>query len=345
MEHITRFLLANNLLQIIFEPPKVKPSRFGSRRSGGNSTTPPTPTPLLYAIQVICAPMLLSLEPHLEQAHYGFPDSQAAVYSTTATKPLFGGHYGLDVNMEFVLQNLNFWKYHMVREHENTLYNAFSELEDYERPRWWSEQLRQGSGKKLGKCWKGSYAYIERSEIDALRSGRADCEQIQDYFAGEDSAFEFQDMMLEVLPEGSEVNWPPAFEQVLRSLTPPKETAKTRAQKRSSTPDEVAQFKPLSFQFEGEGCDVAEQFFAAGWLNPLPPQQGIPGWQRMTMMKYFESEDTGEIDTDALWAYEGVVLPGGQIILGRWWSPTEGTGEEMYSGPFILWCVDGPVPN
>jgi hypothetical protein len=286
--------------------------------------------------------LLLSFEPHLEQAHYGFPDSQAAVYSTTEAKPLFGGHYGLDVNLEFVLQNINFWKYHMIREHENTLFYAFEELEESDRPRWWSDKLLLGgNGKKLGKHWKGSYAYIEREEIQALRRGRGDSEQIQDYFAGEDNAYEFQDMQLEVMPEGSAVKWPRQFEQILHSLTPPNCTAKTRAQKRSSTPEEVAQFKPLSFQFEGEGQDVMEQFLAAGWLNPLPPQQGIPGWQRMTMMKYFESE-TGEIDIDALWAYEGVVLPGGQIVLGRWWSPSEGTGENMYSGPFILWCVDGP---
>ena len=62
-----------------------------------------------------------------------------------------------------------------------------------------------------------------------------------------------------------------------------------------------------------------------GWLNPLPPQQGIPGWQRMTMMKYFvEDEDTTSpyaALNDSLWAYEGVVLPGGMIIVGRWWHP------------------------
>ena len=62
----------------------------------------------------------------------------------------------------------------------------------------------------------------------------------------------------------------------------------------------------------------------------------------MTMMKYFQDPTTGAIDQGALWAYEGVVLPGGQIMLGRWWSPADGLGNQMYSGPFILWCVDGP---
>ena len=243
--------------------------------------------------------------------------------------------------MELVLQHINFWKYHMVREVENTLFYAFSELDDGDRPRWWSEPLKKGGSRKLGKHWKGSYAYVEREELEALRNGSGDAEVIQDFFAGEDNAHEFQDMALSVMPEGAPVTWPRAFEEVLHSLTPPAATAKTRAQKKSAPPSEVENFAPLSFQFEGEGQDVMEQFLAAGWLNPLPDQNGIPGWQRMTMMKYFETE-TGEIDVDALWAYEGVVLPGGQIVLGRWWSPSQGEEEEMYSGPFILWCVDGP---
>jgi len=61
------------------------------------------------------------------------------------------------------------------------------------------------------------------------------------------------------------------------------------------------------------------------------------------------------MDQDALWAYEGIVIPGGEIIVGRWWSadeedpgvgiggmpvPADGGGD-CYSGPFMFWCVDG----
>lgn len=74
----------------------------------------------------------------------------------------------------------------------------------------------------------------------------------------------------------------------------------------------------------------SRDFYSSGWLNPLPPQQGIPGWQRMTMMKYFVDED-GHWDDEALWAYEGVVFPGGQIMLGRWWSPEDHTRPEQAS--------------
>jgi hypothetical protein len=81
------------------------------------------------------------------------------------------------------------------------------------------------------------------------------------------------------------------------------------------------------------------EFFSTGYVNPLPPQEGIPGWKRLTMMKYFLTDD-GAFDENALWAYEGVVLPGGQIIVGRWWSPELVPAEDMYSGPFILWNTD-----
>lgn len=71
-------------------------------------------------------------------------------------------------------------------------------------------------------------------------------------------------------------------------------------------------------------------------------------------------QDPREIDVEAndLWAYEGVVLPGGQVVVGRWWRPDEAAplqgvsgerppegearegSEAVYSGPFVFWCVD-----
>jgi hypothetical protein len=93
--------------------------------------------------------------------------------------------------------------------------------------------------------------------------------------------------------------------------------------------------------FEGIGFDE-ENFYASGFLNPLPAQRGIPGWQRMTMMEYFRDEH-GSVDHNALWAYEGVVLPGGQIMVGRWWAPENVAEIYKYSGPIIMWCVDQSV--
>lgn len=83
----------------------------------------------------------------------------------------------------------------------------------------------------------------------------------------------------------------------------------------------------------------------------------------MTMMKFF-FDSQGRPDEEALWAYEGVVLPGGQIMVGRWWSPDDTAltsknvrasrmfereswltllALQMYSGPFVFWNVDRSV--
>lgn len=87
------------------------------------------------------------------------------------------------------------------------------------------------------------------------------------------------------------------------------------------------------------------EFYATGYTYPLPKQLGVPGWQRIVMMKYFLDDD-GSYEDEALWAYEGVVLPGGQLIVGRWWAPDDNVPQEkLYSGPFIFWNIDSSVPR
>ena len=122
--------------------------------------------------------------------------------------------------------------------------------------------------------------------------------------------------------------------------------------------------------FTGEGID-AQPFHCSGNLHALPPQQGIAGWQRITIMKVFDPESPLPLDSwsstpdpfsyaafledvsradsmldidpvlaDRCWAYEGVVLPGGMVMLGRWWFPSDETGERICTGPWIFWNVD-----
>lgn len=85
-----------------------------------------------------------------------------------------------------------------------------------------------------------------------------------------------------------------------------------------------------------------------GRIHAVPPQGGIPGFQRITFLKFFLVG--GEYDTGSVWAYEGCVLPGNRVIVGRWWWITdEDIGEkDIASGPFILWnvdesCADPPI--
>lgn len=119
--------------------------------------------------------------------------------------------------------------------------------------------------------------------------------------------------------------------------------------------------------FTGTGVDT-EPFHCSGVLHGLPKQESIPGWQRISLMKYFRlpSPPSSAYGTTPLpsiqpdwvayghdgmggssidmsgnnyWAYEGVVLPGGMMMLGRWWSPLDSQTERLSIGPFIFWNV------
>ena len=112
------------------------------------------------------------------------------------------------------------------------------------------------------------------------------------------------------------MKWPALFERRLKSLRAVSDSG--APQGRSKVKDSVN----ANLQFTGTGMDLEDDFHAIGWLNALPDQCGIPGWQRITFMKHF-AEDLVDVDADNLWAYEGVVLPGGRIIVGRWWFASE----------------------
>jgi hypothetical protein len=82
---------------------------------------------------------------------------------------------------------------------------------------------------------------------------------------------------------------------------------------------------------------IDEEFAWVGRIHSIPPQAGIPGWQRLVMVKF--DADLDDPGIDDLWAYEGVVLPGSHMILGRWWFPGDDPLADggSYCGPFIFW--------
>lgn len=86
----------------------------------------------------------------------------------------------------------------------------------------------------------------------------------------------------------------------------------------------------------------AGHFF--GCLQPMPPQQGVHGFQRFTFMKFYTKLDENKqpvYDPNQVWAYEGCVLPGGKIIIGRWFDHSRAPDDvSRSSGPFIWWNVE-----
>lgn len=58
------------------------------------------------------------------------------------------------------------------------------------------------------------------------------------------------------------------------------------------------------------------------------------------MMRFYQ-DAYGHYDPSAMWGYEGVVLPGNQIIVGRWYAAQEGIiSSDTDSGPCLFWNVD-----
>jgi hypothetical protein len=310
MEHILDLVQKTNLLQIIGHDNARASLRIRD-------------TSFLHAIQVLLTPAILSFDDWLYRVtESGFHGAQMAAYANNISAPIFIGSQGLDVDMTWLLKNVQFWRHYLVVR-EETLSPAFEALEAHERPQWWSDQLSQGT-REIGNYWKGSYAFVDRDEIRDIRlgrSGQGNPNAIMDQLCGEDVPFDpFQNIDLRVSDPKDVDEWNPAFERTLHSLRTPQSVARTRAQHKDHSFSAVHNFRSRAVRIEGDGSDEEEDFEIEGWLNPLPHQFGVPGWQRLTMMKYFYREDdygniTDEIDMGALWAYEGVMLPGGKIIV------------------------------
>ena len=79
------------------------------------------------------------------------------VYSHPSKVPLFVDKKWT-INTEYLLHVVNFFKYHMKTETENTLYPLLCDLDPSQRPAAWERSLSQGPGvKMLEPLWKGSY--------------------------------------------------------------------------------------------------------------------------------------------------------------------------------------------
>ena len=173
---------------------------------------------------------------------------------------------------------------------------------------------------------------MDRSELRSLRKGRNQGEPILDSFTENEDTGPFQRLDIEC--PATETTWPTLFEKYLPSKVQLKQ-CKTRSHGRmaTQTADDDAPAFPVPFQ--GQGQDGDNGFCSSGWLTALPPQQGIPGWRRFAMMRYHPDE-FGQADLSDLWAYEGIVLPGDQIILGRWFHPDGVTNIEVSSAWMLM---------
>ena len=126
---------------------------------------------------------------------------------------------------------------------------------------------------------------------------------------------------------------------------------------------DIAEPKLTHLPFQGYGFegDTIQRFEIVGNIYALPSQGNIPGWQHVSFLKYYPTGDRGrdfgwlkyttldevrDGDCD-VFAYEGILLPGNKVMVGRWFHPKgprpEPTDDWEWScaaGPEVLWCID-----
>ena len=147
--------------------------------------------------------------------------------------------------------------------------------------------------------------------------------------------------------------WPRSFEQLIETnpylndidFSPTPMLTRRSRNRRSPSSTANAGVRPTEYVlksfFGSSNVPVKAHYY--GRIHALPPQQGIPGFQRISFLR-FQLCAHGELDESQIWGYEGCVMPGNRIIVGKWWHITTNHFDiepvDKYSGPFIFWNVD-----
>ncbi|KZM28198.1 hypothetical protein ST47_g682 [Ascochyta rabiei] len=290
--------------------------------------------PMLVAVKIMCSPLVFEHE-NIKHHVFAVEQLQRAVYAATNKAPIYEGLDHTDLNVEWIMKCLDFFRHHMMNQEVMTLSDAMENLSTLQKPTVWQGPLQKGAF-PLSKHWKGTYSFLDSNEQRKIRALPND-DDSEIYFSDKNvDEGKIQSLELDFDPD-HQLKWPLIFEERLKSLRSNLESnVPLKTQGRSKFKDAAGG----NLQFMGTGTDLEDDFRAIGWLNALPDQCGIPGWQRITFMKHF-AEDLDDVDSDNLWAYEGVVLPGGRIIVGRWWFASETVDfNRDYNGPFILWAAE-----
>jgi hypothetical protein len=285
-------------------------------------------SPLLEVVQLMLAPLMFDLDAIAYLPIAGFPTSQRVAYLTAESRPIvLGGEF---VDFDWVLHQVNFWRHHLLIESECSVFPDYNELNDTEKPRFWTDQLQTQRKPHLGRHWKASFGNMDLTLLPRVREG-CRISQVDEFCTAPNGGLIFDvDIKLDI---HRKADWNQALEEHIHSFGLPVTDADGSTHTATDTRSHAR-----SIQLEdctGDGPDSL--LIAKGWLHSLPPQEEVPDWQRITFMQYIK-DDAGNISTDWICAYEGVVLPGAQMILGRWFVPNDDVSQE--SGPFIMWNTD-----
>ncbi|OQD72384.1 hypothetical protein PENDEC_c021G06415 [Penicillium decumbens] len=272
-----------------------------------------TPSDTFCAVQLCLTP--LSLDPTVTQAcgRSGYDISKVYSFQEDITGP-FINHEALDLGN--LLHIRSFWQNHLVNSQESTCFSeVFSQLPEHHKPK--ARNIHGANRSSLSTSWLGLWScFHPLPETIEEFSRRESCADLEDHMHQVDV------MSLEI-ETVSEAIWPDECNRII----PRYEGAEC-----------VAYFKGT--QKTHGGSEAANPLF--GFTESIAfPYGGLTGWTRVCFciceqVDKDEDEDWA-FNEDDNWVhgYEGVLVPGGGIMLGRWLDLKDTSGR----GPFIFWDV------
>ncbi|EPS34098.1 hypothetical protein PDE_09060 [Penicillium oxalicum 114-2] len=286
-----------------------------------------TPSELFCAVQLCLTSLALALHDadgktpkiknHCTRSEY----DPAVVYSLgdDLSTP-FVEHEKLDLAR--LLHIRGFWQRHMLNRAEQTFYETFIRLPETVRPQ--ARKTFNDLEANIAICWLGYYSCLH--PMPTRREDFEDQETCAD-LRGEHIILP-EIMMLTVNPN-TEAFWPESCNKFI----PIHEDDKV----------DRSYFRGIQNTLNGE----PGQHSVFGFTETIAHSYGgIPGWMRVCLTICEGPRDDSDDDRDdddpsqesgGLWVhgYEGVVLPGGRIMLGRWIDMK--TMDASGRGPFIFW--------
>ena len=127
---------------------------------------------MLAAVKLMCSHFLFNLD-GVKHEVFGIEESQREVYLPTNRAPIYTGPDSTEVNMPWILHNFNFFHYHMVDEEAATLFDSMEALPLNQKLSAWQQPLQDGAH-ALAKHWKGTYSYLDHTEIRKIRRLKPD---------------------------------------------------------------------------------------------------------------------------------------------------------------------------
>lgn len=124
--------------------------------------------PMLAAVKIICSSLLFEHD-GLKHHVFAIEQLQRAAYASTKKAPIYEGLNYTDVNMEWVMKCLDFFRYHMMNREIMTLSDAMEDLSALQKPAAWQKPLENGA-RPLSKHWKGTYSFLDPREQKKLRT-------------------------------------------------------------------------------------------------------------------------------------------------------------------------------